>query len=46
LPQQINFANATLATPIASARIEGITLPKQFEQKLTGYMYDKKILPN
>jgi hypothetical protein len=35
--RQHNVCNA-----IASARIEGITLTKQFEQKLTGYIYGKK----
>jgi hypothetical protein len=35
--RQYNVCNA-----IASARIEGVTLTKQFEQKLTGYIYGKK----
>ena len=35
--RQYNVCNA-----IASARIEGITLTKQFEQKLIGYMYGNK----
>jgi len=35
--RQYNVCNA-----IASARIEGIILTKQFEQKLTGYIYGKK----
>jgi hypothetical protein len=40
--RQYNVCNA-----IASARIEGISLTKQFEQKLTGYIYmAKKVLPN
>jgi hypothetical protein len=35
--RQYNVCNA-----IASARIEGITLTEQFEQKLTSYIYGKK----
>jgi hypothetical protein len=35
--RQYNVCN-----PTASARIEGITLTKQFEEKLTGYVYGKK----
>lgn len=35
--RQYNVCNA-----IASARIEGVTLTEQFEQKLTSYIYRKK----
>jgi hypothetical protein len=35
--RQYNVCNA-----ITSARIEGITLARQFEQKLTDYAYGKK----
>jgi hypothetical protein len=35
--RQYNVCNA-----IASARIEGVTLTEQFEQKLTSYIYGKK----
>lgn len=36
--RQYNVYNA-----IASARIEGVALTKQLEQKLTGYIYEKSI---
>ena len=35
--RKYNVCNA-----IASARIEGVTLTEQFEQKLTSYIYGKK----